>query len=44
MAPNLPDDGFEQTPHVKFPVRVDGIEASGLDDNGELVVDRQPRF
>ncbi|MDG6925768.1 MAG: hypothetical protein JRN09_04385, partial [Nitrososphaerota archaeon] len=24
--------------------RVDGIEASGLDANGELVVDRQPVF
>ena len=34
----------ETLPHVKFPVRVDGIEASGLDEKGELVVDRQPRF
>lgn len=34
----------ETLPHVKFPVRVDGIEASGLDDKGDLVVDRQPRF
>ncbi len=34
----------ETLPHVKFPVRVDGIEASGLDEKGDLVVDRQPRF
>ena len=26
------------------PVRIDGIEAQGLDDNLELVVDRTPRF
>jgi len=25
-------------------VRVDGIEASGLDEKGDLLVDRQPRF
>ena len=35
---------YETLPHVKFPVRVDGIEASGLDDKGDLLVDRQPRF
>jgi hypothetical protein len=34
----------ETLPHVRFPVRVDGIEASGLKLNGELAVDRQPRF
>lgn len=34
----------EILPNVKFPVRVDGIEASGLDERGELLVDRQPRF
>ncbi len=34
----------ETLPYVKFPVRVDGIEASGLDEKGELVVDRQPKF
>src|SRR5437667_8193173 len=34
----------ETLPHVKLPVRVDGIEASGLDEKGDLVVDRQPRF
>lgn len=34
----------ETLPYVKFPVRVDGIEASGLDERGELVVDRQPIF
>ena len=34
----------ETLPHVKLPIRVDGIEATGLDKEGELVVDRQPRF
>ena len=34
----------ETLPHVNLPVRVDGIEASGLDEKGDLVVDRQPRF
>jgi len=34
----------ETLPYVKLPVRVDGIEASGLDEKGELVVDRQPVF
>ena len=34
----------ETLPHVKLPVRVDGIEASGLDEKGDLLVDRQPRF
>ncbi len=34
----------ETLPHVKLPVRVDGIEAIGLDKKGELIVDRQPRF
>jgi DNA mismatch repair protein MutS2 len=34
----------ETLPHVRLPVRVDGIEATGLDSGGELVVDRQPRF
>ncbi|MGA2664702.1 MAG: hypothetical protein ABSF83_07145 [Nitrososphaerales archaeon] len=34
----------ETIPHVKLPIRVDGIEAEGLDREGELVVDRQPRF
>ena len=34
----------ETLPHVRLPVRVDGIEASGLKLNGELAVDRQPRF
>lgn len=28
----------------QHPIRVDGIEASGLDDNLELVVDRNPRL
>ena len=34
----------ETLPHVKLPVRVDGIEAEGLDKDGELIVDRQPKF
>jgi hypothetical protein len=34
----------ETLPHVKLPIRVDGIEAEGIDDKGFLVVDRQPKF
>jgi len=34
----------ETLPHVKLPIRVDGIEAKGLDTNGELIVKRQPVF
>lgn len=34
----------ETLPHVKLPIRVDGIEARGLDETGELIVDRQPKF
>ena len=34
----------EIVPHVKLPIRVDGIEASGIDREGELVVIRQPKF
>ena len=35
----------ETLPHIKLPIRVDGIEASGFDPKtGELVVDRQPKF
>jgi dsDNA-specific endonuclease/ATPase MutS2 len=34
----------ETLPHVKLPIRVDGIEAEGLDRDGELIVDRQPKF
>ena len=34
----------ETLPYVKLPVRIDGIEASGLDEKGELIVDRQPVF
>lgn len=30
--------------HVRAPIRVDGIEATGLDENNRLVVDRQPRI
>jgi hypothetical protein len=31
--------------HLKFEfVRVDGIEAEGLDDDLNLIVDRQPKF
>jgi hypothetical protein len=29
---------------VKLPIRVDGIEAERLDRDGELIVDRQPKF
>jgi dsDNA-specific endonuclease/ATPase MutS2 len=29
---------------TETPVRIDGIEAQGLDENLELVVDRTPRF
>jgi hypothetical protein len=36
----------EILPHVKLPIRVDGIEATGIDDakSGDLLVDRQPKF
>jgi hypothetical protein len=34
----------ETLPHVRLPIRVDGIEASGLSAKGELIVDRQPIF
>lgn len=34
----------ETLPYVKLPIRVDGIEASGLNKEGELTVDRQPKF
>jgi len=34
----------EALPHVKVKIRVDGIEASGVDASGELIVERQPRF
>lgn len=34
----------ETLPHVKFPIRIDGIEARGLDEKGELIVERQPKF
>ena len=34
----------ETLPHVKLPIRIDGIEAKGLDKAGELIVDRQPAF
>jgi dsDNA-specific endonuclease/ATPase MutS2 len=34
----------ETLPHVKLPIRVDGIEAEGLDKDGDLIVDRQPKF
>lgn len=32
----------EIIPHLKTPFRVDGIEAKGIDERGELIVDRQP--
>ena len=34
----------ETLPHVRLPIRVDGIEAEGLDTEGDLIVDRQPKF
>ena len=36
----------EILPHVKLPIRVDGIEATGIDERkgGDLLVDRQPKF
>ncbi|RLF10410.1 MAG: hypothetical protein DRJ98_06150 [Thermoprotei archaeon] len=34
----------EIIPHLRVPFRVDGIEAKGLDERGELIVDRQPLF
>ena len=34
----------ETLPYVRLPIRVDGIEATGLDERGELMVDRQPVF
>ena len=34
----------EALPHIRVKIRVDGIEASGVDENGDLIVDRQPRF
>jgi DNA mismatch repair protein MutS2 len=34
----------ETLPHVRLPIRVDGIEARGLDQKGDLEVDRQPIF
>lgn len=34
----------ETLPHVKLPIRIDGIEAEGIDDKGFLVVNRQPKF
>ena len=34
----------EILPYLRTPVRVDGIEAKGIDEKGNLVVDRQPVF
>jgi len=34
----------ETIPHVKLPIRVDGIEAEGIDEKGFLIVDRQPKL
>jgi len=34
----------ETLPHIRFRIRVDGIQASGLNEMGELQVERQPRF
>jgi hypothetical protein len=34
----------ETLPHLKTHIRVDGIEAKGIDEEGNLIVDRQPIF
>jgi dsDNA-specific endonuclease/ATPase MutS2 len=34
----------ETLPHIRFRIRVDGIQALGLNEAGELVVERQPKF
>ena len=34
----------ETIPHVRLPIRVDGIEAKGLNVRGDLDVNRQPKF
>ncbi|MCJ7631309.1 hypothetical protein MUP77_02740 [Candidatus Bathyarchaeota archaeon] len=34
----------ETLPHLKTQIRVDGIEAKGIDEVGNLIVDRQPIF
>jgi hypothetical protein len=34
----------EILPHLRTAIRIDGIEAKGIDDQGNLVVDRQPVF
>ena len=34
----------EILPHVRLRIRVDGIEAKGLDEKANLIVDRQPKF
>jgi hypothetical protein len=34
----------EIMPSLKVPFRVDGVEAKGVDERGELIVDRQPIF
>jgi len=34
----------ETLPHIRFRIRVDGIQASGLNEMGELQVERQPKF
>jgi len=34
----------EILPYLRTPVRVDGIEAKGIDEKGNLIVDRQPVF
>jgi len=34
----------EMSPTLRTQVRIDGIEATGLDDKLELIVDRSPKF
>lgn len=40
LVTHLPDEVLK---HARVPVRVDGIDAVGLDDDFNLVVDRQPK-
>lgn len=40
LVTHLPDEVLK---HARVPVRVDGIDAVGLDDDFNLIVDRQPK-
>jgi DNA mismatch repair protein MutS2 len=41
MVTHLPTEVLQ---HAKVPVRIDGIDAVGLDENFNLIVDRQPKL